>query len=101
MDEALAMKVDELYQQKVAARQAARGGKVTTAEDAAQVPQGLKAIAIPGIGSFCKIAGPAIGMVLKLIETFSWLIPDRIEDKVVPVLETILEGVLPAFCPKP
>lgn len=94
MDEALAKKLDDAFQAKMAEHQ----GK-----ESPKAPEGsmLKGLELPALGSFCSVASAIIKMLLGVLNSFSWFIPNRPENMARAFLETLDETLLPNICPKP
>lgn len=49
-------------------------------------------------GNFCDMAPKLIQSALGLLDTFAWLIPDKVELPLRAFLKTIKTVVLPTFC---
>jgi hypothetical protein len=92
MDEATRRKANEVFQSKLRSLDGRKSAK-----DEGNMPQSLAGFDIAD-GNICDIAGKVINSLQKIINTFSWLIPDKIENPALAFLAAAETVIMPAFC---
>lgn len=94
MNEDTKRQANEVFQRKLAELDGARAKSKANEED---MPRSLTAFDLSG-DSVCELAPKIINTIQKLISTFSWLIPDRIENPALAFLAAAETVIMPAFC---
>lgn len=89
MNDDLRKQADEAFKQELAQLKGQLGDKSPNVVPLAGIDLG---------GNFCDMAPKLIQSALGLLDTFAWLIPDKVELPLRAFLQTIKRVVLPTFC---